>query len=326
MRFDFRGASTVADVRGALVQYPGAALLAGGTTLIDLMKAGVEAPPLVIDINRLPLAAIDVGERTVRIGALARNSDVANDATVIREFPALSEALRAGASPQLRNMATMGGNLMQRTRCSYFRDNVSRCNKREPGSGCDARDGFNRGHAVLGTSEHCIATHASDMCVALVALDADIIVDRAGVEVTIHIADFYRRPGASPDVETVLEPGDLIVAVELRRSALARRSCYLKLRDRSLYEFALVSVAAALELIDGAVGTSRLALGGVATVPWRASEGEQILAGNPPDDATFARAADAALAGAEPRTHNAFKVELAKRAIVRALRTAAAIL
>jgi len=318
--FTYRSVDTVAGARAALLEHPDARVIAGGTTLLDLMKAGVERPAVVIDINRLPLTAIDVTPERVRIGALARNSDVADDATIAREFPVLAQALAAGASGQLRNMATVGGNLLQRTRCPYFRDNVSRCNKRAPGSGCDAREGINRMHALLGTSEACIATHPSDMTVALAALDATIVVLREGGEVRLGLEQFYRLPGSTPERETVLERGDVIVAVEIATAALHRRSLYLKLRDRASYEFALVSAGACLELAeDGSIARSRVALGGVATVPWRATAAERVLDGAAVSPQTFRRAADAAFTGAQTTPQNAFKGELAKRAIVRVL-------
>ena len=322
--FTYRSVDTLALARAALLEHPGALLIAGGTTLVDLMKAGVERPDVVIDINRLPLAAIDVTPDGVRIGALARNSGVADDPTIVREFPALAQALAAGASGQLRNMATIGGNLLQRTRCTYFRDNMSRCNKREPGTGCDAAGGINRMHAVLGTSDRCIATNPSDMNVALAALDARIVVMREGGEVRYAVDDFYRLPEETPQRETVLEHGDVIVAVELAPAALYRRSVYLKLRDRASYEFALVSVAAAFELgAGGVIARSCLALGGVGTVPWRARDGERVLDGAQPSDEVFRRTAEVALASAKTTPQNAFKVELVKRAIVRALQTVA---
>jgi xanthine dehydrogenase YagS FAD-binding subunit len=308
--FTYQRVDSLARARAALLEDPRAQMIAGGTTLLDLMKAGVERPAAVIDINALPLAAIDVTPQHVRIGALARNSDVADDPTIVREFPVLVQALAAGASGQLRNMATVGGNLLQRTRCTYFRDNVSRCNKREPGSGCDARAGVSRGHAVLGTSESCIATHASDMAVALAALDATVIVMRADGEVRLTLDQFYRLPEERPERETVLERGDVIVAVELAPAPLYRRSHYLKLRDRASYEFALTR--------------SRLALGGVGTVPWRAQDAERVLDGGQAGPELFRRAADAAFTGAVTTPYNAFKVELAKRAIVRVLETLAA--
>ena len=320
--FTFQRVDTVAAARAALLEHPTARMIAGGTTLVDLMKAGVEVPPVVIDINALPMVAIEVTPERVRIGALARNSDVADDATIVREFPVLAQALAAGASGQLRNMATVGGNLLQRTRCTYFRDNVSRCNKRAPGSGCDARDGINRMHAILGTSDSCIATHASDMAVALAALDAKIVIVREHGEVVLTLDEFYRMPEATPQRETALEPADIIVAVEIVHSPLYRDSLYLKLRDRASYEFALVSVAVCLDVSPGgAISRSRLALGGVATVPWRAQDAERVLDGATASPELFRRAADAALAGAVTTPQNAFKVELAKRAIVRALTT-----
>ena len=321
-QFTLQRAETVAGARDVLLAFPGARLIAGGTTLVDLMKAGVETPGVVLDINDLPLKAIEVTPERVRIGALARNSDVADDPTVAREFPVLAQALAAGASGQLRNMATVGGNLLQRTRCTYFRDNVSRCNKRAAGSGCDAREGINRMHAVLGTSEACIATHASDMAVALAALDAKVVVMRERGEVRLTLDEFYRLPEMTPQRETALEPGDIITAVEIVPSPLFRDSLYLKLRDRASFEFALVSVAACLDVSPGgAIVRSRLALGGVATVPWRAQDAERILDGATASPELFRRAADAALAGALTTPQNAFKVELAKRAIVRALTT-----
>jgi len=323
--FTYQRVDSLAGARAALLEDPRAQMIAGGTTLLDLMKAGVERPAAVIDINALPLGAIDVTPQHVRIGALARNSDVADDPTIVREFPVLVQALAAGASGQLRNMATVGGNLLQRTRCTYFRDNVSRCNKREPGSGCDARAGVSRGHAVLGTSESCIATHASDMAVALAALDATVIVMRADGEVRLTLDQFYRLPEERPERETVLERGDVIVAVELAPAPLYRRSHYLKLRDRASYEFALVSAGASLEIgHDGTITRSRLALGGVGTVPWRAQDAERVLDGGQAGPELFRRAADAAFTGAVTTPYNAFKVELAKRAIVRVLETLAA--
>jgi len=322
--FTYQRVDSVAAARAALLAQPDAHVIAGGTTLLDLMKAGVEHPAVVIDINALPLGAIEVTPDRVRIGALARNSDVADDATIAREFPVLAQALAAGASGQLRNMATVGGNLLQRTRCTYFRDNVSRCNKREPGSGCDARGGIHRMHAVLGTSDACIATHASDMCVALAAVNARIVVMRAGGEARVSMDEFYRLPEDTPERETALEHGDVIVAVELEPAPLYRRSQYLKLRDRASYEFALVSAGACLDFADdGTIARASLALGGVATVPWRASDAEQMLEGATPSHELFRHAADAAFTGARTLPQNAFKVELAKRAIVRVLSTLA---
>jgi len=321
--FEFVTARTASAAREAHGGRPGAHFLAGGTTLVDLMKADVARPDVVIDINALPLAGVDTAGDRVRIGALARNSDVAYDETIAREFPALVQALLSGASGQIRNMATIGGNLLQRTRCTYFREPQYACNKREPGSGCDALDGFNRTHAVLGTSDACIATHASDMAVALAALEANVIVQTASGERVIALESFYTQPGRQPDRETTLAHGDLIVGIEIERSALHRRSHYLKLRDRASYEFALVSAAVALESDGPVIRSARIALGGVATVPWRARDAEALLAGATAGEDAFRRAADAALAGAVARKYNGFKIELAKRAIVRALSTVA---
>ena len=296
------------------------AFLAGGTTEVDLVRLGVTHPDLLVDINELPLAEIeDLPGGGLRIGALARMSDVARASSVMERYPAMSEALLLGASEQLRNMASMGGNLCQRVRCPYFRDNVSPCNKREPGTGCSALEGLNRGHAILGTSEHCIATHPSDVAVALVAFDA--VVHTLGPDGAREIAidDFHRLPGETPQLEHALGHGELIVAVELPPLAIARSSLYLKFRDRQSYEFALVSVAAAIEVDDGLVAGVRLALGGVGTKPWRARRAEQALIGAPATPERFAAAAAAELEAAEVRRDNAFKVELAQRAIVRAL-------
>jgi xanthine dehydrogenase YagS FAD-binding subunit len=302
---------------------PGSAFLAGGTTKIDLLRLGVENSDRLVDINALPLATVEeLQDGTIRIGALARMSDVAR-APIIRErFPAVSEALLLGASEQLRNMASMGGNLCQRTRCSYFRDGVSPCNKREPGTGCSAVEGLNRGHAVLGTSESCIATHPSAVAVALVAFDATVHTAGLDGERAIPIDDFYLLPGDTPQIEHPLAHGELITAIDLPPTPQAARSLYLKFRDRQSYEFALVSVAAALELDDWSVADARVALGGVGTKPWRARRAEQALRGAPATEQSFARAAAAELADAQPRGYNTFKVALAERAIVRALRQA----
>jgi xanthine dehydrogenase YagS FAD-binding subunit len=319
--FEYVVADSAADAR-ALAGHTGEArFYAGGTTLVDLMKADVERPRRVIDISRLPLTAIELRGDVLRIGALARNSDVAYDPTVARRFPAIAEALLSGASGQIRNAATIGGNLLQRTRCTYFRETRWRCNKRDPGSGCDALEGFNRGHAVLGTSESCIATFPGDLPVALCAFSARVVVEGDGGERTIALDDFYVLPGDRPERENVLDAGELITAIELNTDPLYERSHYLKIRDRASYEFALASVACAVELDGDRIGRARIALGGVATVPWRARDAENVLAGTPPGDAAYRRAADAALSGARTRAHNGYKVELAKRAIVRALRT-----
>jgi xanthine dehydrogenase YagS FAD-binding subunit len=310
------------DVDGAVATVaadPDSAFLAGGTTEVDLIRLGVARPRTLVDINALPLADVDDLGAGLRIGALARMSDVARDPRVVARYPAVAQALLLGASEQLRNMASIGGNLCQRTRCPYFRDDVSPCNKREPGSGCSALDGISRGHAILGTSEHCIATHPSDVAVPFVALDA--VVHTVGPSGTraIPIGDFYLQPGTTPEAEHPLAHGELIVAVELPALPLAQRSLYLKYRDRQSYEFALVSVAAAVAVEGGVVAAARLALGGVATVPWRARLAEQRLVGAPATAERFADAAAAELAAARPRPDNAFKVALAQRAIVRAL-------
>ncbi len=320
--FEYVVAASSAAARTLAREVDGARFYAGGTTLVDLMKADVERPRRVIDISRLPLAAIEQRGDVVRIGALARNSDVAYDARIVLHFPAVSEALLSGASGQIRNAASIGGNLLQRTRCSYFRETRWRCNKREPGSGCDALDGFNRGHAVLGTSDSCIASYPGDLAVALCALSARVVVEGNDGERTIALDDLYVLPGEHPERETTLGPGELIIAVELRAERLHERSHYLKIRDRASFEFALVSVACAVELDGKNIAQARLALGGVGTVPWRAREAEAALTGAPPGEAAFRRAAETALTGARTRAHNAYKVELAQRAIVRALRSA----
>ncbi len=308
-----------ADPQAALdlvAENPNAKFLGGGTNLIDLMREGIERPDALIDITRLPLTAIEeLPDGGLRIGALVRNSHLAGDALVRERYPVLSQAILLGASAQLRNMATTGGNLMQRTRCYYFYDAAARCNKRQPGTGCDAVDGFNRIHAVLGTSPQCIATHPSDMCVALAALDAVVQVTGQGGSRGIPVADFHRLPGDTPDVDSNLQPGELITAVDLPALPFARRSLYRKVRDRASYAFALVSVAAALEVEGGMVKHVRVALGGVAHKPWRASAAEQYLVGKAADAQTFEEAAALELAPATPYSHNGFKIELARRTI-----------
>ena len=296
--------------------------LAGGTTAVDLVRQNVLRPGLLVDINDLPLSGIDdLPGGGLRVGALARMSDVARAPGVSERFPVISQALLLGASAQLRNMASMGGNLCQRVRCSYFRDATSPCNKRNPGSGCAALDGFNRGHAILGTSDRCIATHPSDVAVALVALDAVVHTRGPAGERAIGIDDFFLLPGDTPEREHPLEHGELITAIEVPATPVARRSVYLKFRDRESYEFALASVAAAVRIERGAVAEVRLALGGVGTKPWRARRAEASLLGRPATEASFAEAARQELATATPRPLNAFKAELAQRAIVRALAT-----
>jgi xanthine dehydrogenase YagS FAD-binding subunit len=301
-----------------------AKFLAGGTNLVDLMKGGVENPQRLVDISRLPLAAIDErSDGSVRLGALARNSDTANHPLVRSRYPLLSKALLAGATPQLRNAATIGGNILQRTRCPYFYDATFRmCNKRDPGSGCAAIEGHNRMHAIFGASEHCVATHPSDMCVALSALDALVCLRGAAGERAVSMMDFHRLPGDDPQTETRLVPGELIVAVNLPVSAFAEHCAYVKVRDRASFAFAIVSVAAAIAVRDDVITDARVALGGVAHKPWRAFEAEQLLVDRRLDDDAFAEAADAAVAGARPLRDNGFKVELTKRAVLRALRTA----
>jgi len=295
------------------------AFVAGGTTLLDLMKLEVMSPAQLVDVNGLPLAQIEVDGHGARIGALVRNSDLAHHPEIARRYPLLSEALLAGASPQLRNMATVGGNLLQRTRCSYFRDRATACNKRDPGSGCAALDGWNRMHAVLGTSDKCIAAHPSDMCVALAALDAVIRVRGAGGERTIPFADFHLLPGDHPERESALGPGELVTQVTLPPMTGWKQGRYWKIRDRSSYAFALVSVAAALRVEGARIREARIALGGVGTKPWRAVEAEKMMTGKAPSPALYAQAAQAALAGAKMRRYNGFKIELARRAVVRAL-------
>jgi xanthine dehydrogenase YagS FAD-binding subunit len=299
---------------------PHATFLAGGTNLLDLMKEDVERPSELVDLTRLKLADIKATRAGVSIGALATNTDTANHPLIRRNYPLLTQTIVAGASGQLRNMATNGGNLLQRTRCQYFYDTAMPCNKREPGTGCGALDGLNRLHAILGWSEKCVATYPGDMANALYALDAVVRVrDAAGRERTIPIADFHRLPGATPEQDTNLRHGDLITAIDLPKSNFATNSYYLKVRDRASYAFALVAVAAALELDGGTIRQSRVVLGGVAHKPWRSREAEAALAGRPASEESFRQAAEAALKNAKPLAHNAFKVELGKRAIVRAL-------
>jgi xanthine dehydrogenase YagS FAD-binding subunit len=301
-------------------QYADVRFVAGGTTLVDLMKLGVELPKQLIDINALPLERIDPApDGGLVIGALARNSTVAHHPVVRRDYPVLSQALLSGASPQLRNMATTAGNLLQRTRCMYFRDTAHTCNKREPGTGCSAIGGHNRTLAILGTSKDCIASNPSDQNVALTALEATIQVQGMRGKRSIPIQEFYLKPGVTPNRENVLEPGDLIVSVTLPAPIADSRSHYLKLRDRAAYEFALASAAIIVKMKGNRIEHARVALGGVGTVPWRSHEAERVLHGERADSATFRRAAEAALKDAQPASENGFKVELAKRCIVRAL-------
>jgi xanthine dehydrogenase YagS FAD-binding subunit len=317
--------SRPADATAALIAaMPGdAVFLGGGTTLVDLMKLGVTSPSALVDVSRLGGPAVQETSAGLQIAATARNSDIAIHPLIVERYPALSEALLSGASPQVRNMATIGGNLLQRTRCAYFRDvGVEACNKRAPGSGCAARDGWSRMHAILGGSDHCIAVHPSDMCVALVALDAEVHTTRPEGPRAIPLAELHVTPGARPDVETILQHGELITHVILPPTGFARRSCYVKVRDRSSFAFALASAAVALE-VGSVIRQARVALGGVATKPWRCREVEEVLLGAKPSRALFERAAKLATKDARTTRDNAFKATLAERVIVRALERAA---
>ncbi len=326
-RFDYVRPATVPEAVAAGAMH-GAAYLAAGTNLVDLMKGGVMRPGRLVDITRLPgLDRIEaLPDGGVRVGMLMRNADLAYDADFARRFPSVAEALLSGASAQLRNAATLGGNLLQRTRCAYFYDTASACNKRDPGAGCDALGGETRLHAILGWSEHCIATHPSDLCVPLAALGAVVEVEGADGRRDIPIEDFHRLPGTTPERETELQPGELVTAVRLPVDAagFAGHARYLKVRERTSYAFAVVSAAAALRMEGGAIAEARIALGGVALKPWRARAAEASLAGATPDAGAFRRAAEAALADAKPSGDNAFKIELARRIVVRALTLAAA--
>jgi xanthine dehydrogenase YagS FAD-binding subunit len=313
-------AKAVAEGAGDQVRF-----LAGGTNLVDLMKENVEKPARIVDITRLPLNKIeDIAGGKLRLGALATNADTAYDPRIQKRYPLLASAMLAGASAQLRNAATNGGNLNQRTRCYYFYDTATPCNKREPGSGCGAIGGLNRLHAILGASAQCIATHPSDMCIALAALEAEVRVAGPGGERVIPFADYHRLPGDEPWRDNTLERGELVTAIDLPAEGFSSHYSYLKLRDRLSYAFALVSVAAALKLDGDRIVQARLALGGVAHKPWRRPEAEALLVGQPPSQQGFRAAADALLAGAAGQGGNDFKIELARRAIVRALRQAAA--
>ncbi len=322
---DAQAASAAAALASTAQQDADVRFIAGGTTLIDLMKLNVETPARVLDINRLPLDKIEsTPDGGLRIGATVRNSDLANHPTVRRDYPVLSQALLNGASAQLRNMATTAGNLLQRTRCMYFRDTAMPCNKRAPGTGCPAIAGANRTLAVLGTSEHCIASNPSDMCVAMAALEATIHVQGPKASRTIPFADFHLLPGNTPHRETVLEPGDLITQVELPAPIQGSKQLYLKLRDRASYEFALASAAVVISVASGKVTHVRLALGGVGAKPWRSQEAEAALIGQPADPANFRKASEAAMRDAKPQSQNGFKIELAKRCLTHALQMAVA--
>jgi xanthine dehydrogenase YagS FAD-binding subunit len=314
--FTYSRAATAQEALTLISRLPNAKFLGGGTNLVDLMRENIERPDALIDITRLaPSGITETAEGGISIGAEVKNTAVANHTVIRQRYPVLSQAILFGASGQIRNMATVGGNIMQRTRCYYFYDESARCNKRQPGSGCDAIDGFNRIHAILGASEHCIATHPSDMCVALAALDATVTVEGPMGERKIPFNDFHRLPGNTPHIETVLQPGELITSVQLPPVPFAARSQYRKVRDRASYAFALISVAAALDTAGGRIRHARLALGGVAAKPWRAFEAERVLAGADAHLETFRHAAEAELSHARGFHCNSFKIELAKRTI-----------
>jgi xanthine dehydrogenase YagS FAD-binding subunit len=323
INFQYSRPSDVADAVRQIAADPTAKFIAGGTNLIDLMKEEVERPTRLIDISRLALKKVEETAGGLRIGALVPNSDLAYHPLVEQRYPVLASAVLAGASQQLRNMASTGGNLLQRTRCAYFYDTATPCNKREPGSGCSAIKGINRMHAILGTSDACIATHPSDMCVALAMLEATVHVTGAAGERTIAFADFHRLPGDTPQRDTNLRPDEIITAVELPAQGFAKNYTYLKIRDRLSYAFALVSVAVGLELDGDTIKQARFALGGVAHKPWRDQTAEATLRGQAPNAANFRRAADTLLREAKGFEHNSFKIDLARRAIVRALTQAA---
>ena len=322
--FDYSRASDVADAVRQIAADPAARFIAGGTNLIDLVKENVARPSRLIDITHLPLKAVEeTADGGVRIGALVPNSDLAYHPQIEARYPLLASAILAGASAQLRNMASTGGNLLQRTRCLYFYDTTTPCNKREPGSGCSAIDGVNRMHAILGASEHCIATHPSDMCVALAALEARVLATGSAGARSIAFAEFHRLPGVTPQIDSNLRPDEIITAIELPAKGFARNYTYLKIRDRLSYAFALVSMAVGLEIEAGIIKEARLALGGVAHKPWRNREAEARLRGGPATRERFLSAAEIVLHEARGFGHNDFKIELARRGIVRALDQAA---
>jgi xanthine dehydrogenase YagS FAD-binding subunit len=323
--FAYAAAATVEGATRRVARTPGAEFIAGGTDMVQLLQEGVRRPSELVDVNALPLGDIEMTPAYARIGALCRMADVAADPRIRREFPVVAEALLASASPQVRNMATIGGNLLQRTRCLYFRDVATPCNKREPGSGCPAQDGQNRMNALLGGSAHCIATYPGDLAVALAALDAWVEVADGDGPRMIPVTELHRPPGDTPSIETVLGPGELIVAVRIPTSPFARRSHYLKVRDRTSFEFALVSAAVALEIEDGAFTQVRVGVGGVATKPWRLLQVEQMLVGRRAHPDVFRAAAARAAEGAEPRAGNAFKVRLLERTVERALQIVSAL-
>lgn len=323
INFDYLRTASVNATLDAIKREPRAAFIAGGTNLVDLMKRGVTSPPRLIDINNVPLKNIDRTSSGISIGALATNSAVAINEMIRSDFPLLSQALHAGASPQLRNMATVGGNMLQRTRCTYFYDTTMPCNKRQPGSGCGAIGGYNRMHAIFGTSDKCIAVHPSDMCVALVALNATVVVRSSKGERRIPFGDFHRLPGDTPQTDHQLKAGELITAVEIPSNKFQQHSFYLKIRDRSSYAFALVSVAAALSIENNRISDARIAAGGVAHKPWRLLNVEKALIGQPASVDTFQKAASIATQGAKGQGQNNFKLKLLPQAIIQALETAA---
>ena len=319
--FSYTQAATIKEATSRHKDTPQAAYIAGGTTLLDLMKANLAEHPQLVDINPLPLSGIEQTKDGLRIGALARMSDVGEHPLVVQGYPAVSQSLLLAASPQLRNMASIGGHLLQRTRCGYFRDAAFPCNKRVPGSGCPALAGDNHNLAILGVSESCIANaYPGDLAVALAAFDAVLTLENAkGKQRRVPVTEFYLLPGKTPQLETVLEPGELVVAVTIPAAAHAQRSAYLKVRERSSYAYALASAAVGLEVQDGIIRAARVALGGVGAQPWRSPEAEKALTGQPATEATFRAAATAALRGAQPQRENAYKVELAQNTLVRAL-------
>ncbi|TQC48855.1 xanthine dehydrogenase family protein subunit M [Rhodococcus sp. WS4] len=322
--FDYERATDVDGAVATVTGDPRASFLAGGTNLVDHMKLGIAEPRLLVDVSRLPLGDVDdLPGGGLRIGAAVRNSDLAAHDVVRARYPMLSRALLSGASGQLRNLATTAGNLLQRTRCVYFQDVTTPCNKREPGTGCSAIGGYVRYHAILGASEHCVAVHPSDMAVAMTALDGVVVVRDTGGERRIPLSEFYRLPGDRPDLDTVLAHGDLVTAVELPPPPAGNRSAYRKVRDRASFAFAVISVAAELTVADGSISSARIALGGVAHRPWRAARAEEVLVGATPTDDTFAEAAAAELAAAQPLPGNEFKVAVTRRVLVSVLRSLA---
>lgn len=322
INFDYVKVSSLKSAFDALKKDASSQFIAGGTNLVDLMKRGVIAPKKLIDITNLPLKNIGEQEGIIRIGALALNSEVAEDELIMKKLPLLSMALKAGASPQLRNMATTAGNMMQRTRCTYFYDTTMPCNKRQPGSGCGALKGYNRMHAIFGTSDNCIAVHPSDMCVALTALDAKVVISNNKGERKIPFADFHRLPGNTPEKDNNLQNGELIIAVEIPvNDALAKNSLYVKVRDRASYAFALVSVAAALDMDGNKINNARLAMGGVAHKPWRLTTAENFLKGKNALEENFKQAATIAMKEARGYGHNNFKLKMAPNTIVQTLKT-----